>query len=191
MKKRGVLIWVIVLIIITAVWFFWPKPCGTGGLVMPGQVIRGCDCIGKQLATCEGCTDSGTSCWGIPKYHCYLLTQVKEENRTKIEKIEISCETGRLIDFGSNIQKMNESLVHEIELLFACAKEGEIAFNDATGKHASCCSGLTEVYGCAMNEDGSCCTVKCKIGCGTICINCGDGICNAKENKCTCPADCT
>jgi len=41
-----------------------------------------------------------------------------------------------------------------------CAKEGEVAFNDATGKTTPCCEGLKEVSGC---KD------QAKIGCGTIC----------------------
>ena len=74
-----------------------------------------------------------------------------------------------------------------------CVGEGRIAFNDATGKRIECCEGLTEVTpaDCTLNENNSCCTgADCKIGCGTICIKCEDGVCSSLENKCNCPSDC-
>ena len=48
-----------------------------------------------------------------------------------------------------------------------------------------CCEGLVEVP-LAFPEDGECIAATC----GSICRPCGDGICQANENNCSCPVDC-
>lgn len=70
-----------------------------------------------------------------------------------------------------------------------CAQEGESAGNPSLGPDGNikdCCAGLTGVATKnAYDED---CNVG--VGFGTICINCGDGICSEFENSCSCPEDC-
>ena len=48
-----------------------------------------------------------------------------------------------------------------------------------------CCPGLKEV-GLCFDENGKCICADC----GFICLPCGNGICDDKENKCNCPEDC-
>ena len=49
-----------------------------------------------------------------------------------------------------------------------------------------CCSGLKEVPYAFAGPDGSCVAATC----GSICKPCGNGVCDANENKCNCPEDC-
>ena len=52
-----------------------------------------------------------------------------------------------------------------------------------------CCSGLKEIPLAYENKKGKCVT---SVPCGSICVSCGDGICEDTriENKCNCPEDC-
>ena len=52
-----------------------------------------------------------------------------------------------------------------------------------------CCSGLKEVLLAYENNGGEC---VAPVPCGSICVPCGDGICEDTrlENRCNCPEDC-
>jgi C1A family cysteine protease len=50
---------------------------------------------------------------------------------------------------------------------------------------ASCCDGLTAVSDASL-VNGQCLFLQC----GTICLPCGNGVCDSGENSCNCPGDC-
>jgi len=108
-KKQLFLIATILIIIIAAVWFFWPKSCGSGGFLPSTASVIDCECIGLKYVP-TGCTDCGYSCSGIPiKYHCYTYI-----NGTKTA--EVPCKTGlkssgSMIDFISNHIFETEKLI--------------------------------------------------------------------------------
>lgn len=70
-----------------------------------------------------------------------------------------------------------------------CAKAGE--GDGAPGPNSpivTCCSGLTKINGCLELRNGVC---EPLVGCGGICSDCGNKICETWENKCNCPSDCS
>lgn len=68
-----------------------------------------------------------------------------------------------------------------------CANGGQTSLNDATGQSTPCCDGLTQIGGTPLNKyrDG-----MPADGYGSICSDCGNGICESWEHKYNCPADC-
>jgi|SRR3989344_7863559 len=72
-----------------------------------------------------------------------------------------------------------------------CAKAGEISFDDTTGETKQCCSGLIEIGGGSLSQydviDGK---VLPQLGLGTICSDCGNGVCESWEHKFNCNLDC-
>jgi len=46
-----------------------------------------------------------------------------------------------------------------------------------------CCRGLNPVSLAVESSDGACAFAKC----GTICLPCGNGVCDDRENSCNCP----
>lgn len=62
-----------------------------------------------------------------------------------------------------------------------CVDVGGDIFDASKDK---CCSGLTAVNG-TYHVNGT-----CMKDLGTICVKCGDGICEGPENDCNCPRDC-
>lgn len=68
-----------------------------------------------------------------------------------------------------------------------CARAGEEG--DVYGK--KCCSGLTSVPINVEPYDGNCLGEYPPYGTQFLCIKCGDGVCDLKENKCNCPQDCS
>ena len=69
-----------------------------------------------------------------------------------------------------------------------CAKEGESDGSGFTAPTKQCCAGLTPLYQ-GLNEYENICGYH-GADMGSICTNCGDGICKAGENKCNCAEDC-
>jgi hypothetical protein len=71
-----------------------------------------------------------------------------------------------------------------------CQKEAQEDCRDenyeCTIKDIPCCSGLKEVPYAFVGPGGSCIAATC----GSICRPCGNGVCDANENKCNCPEDC-
>jgi hypothetical protein len=82
-----------------------------------------------------------------------------------------SCETsGKLIKYA-NCGEAEEDCRDEN---YGCTPEA-----------IPCCSGLKEVNHCFPEGDDCICAT-----CGSICRPCGNGVCDANENKCNCPEDC-
>lgn len=74
-----------------------------------------------------------------------------------------------------------------------CSKAGEPGPNPSLGPNdpnigITCCAGLDMISPGSVAADGSCIIL---VGAGTICSDCGNGICEAWENKCNCNEDCT
>lgn len=54
-----------------------------------------------------------------------------------------------------------------------------------------CCEGLEKVPNCFVGAGGECdCDANTEKG-EMLCLQCGDGVCQPDENKCSCPVDCT
>lgn len=74
----------------------------------------------------------------------------------------------------------------------SCAGAGKTSFNDVTGKTKECCMGLDSISGCSPDPDDPTCEHYYEIvGCGSICSDCGNNICEDWENRCSCPEDCS
>jgi hypothetical protein len=79
----------------------------------------------------------------------------------------------------------------------ACAKEGEkwiyddsSAPGNPNNRSVDCCAGLLNAGGSTVYN--SSCSIVSRVmgGDSGVCTKCGNGICEAGENKCTCPTDC-
>lgn len=75
-----------------------------------------------------------------------------------------------------------------------CAKEGEMYSSVYSEYPSKCCDGLTEWssgFDTRVIKEGKCVETGRVSGApvGT-CLNCGNGICEGKENICNCPKDC-
>jgi len=71
-----------------------------------------------------------------------------------------------------------------------CASGGEVTGNMVTGEFRECCEGLEAIAGCTLSEGMTCEDYNLIDGCNSICSNCGNGLCEEIENKCSCPEDC-
>lgn len=79
-----------------------------------------------------------------------------------------------------------------------CANAGESSSNPSLGPDENpreCCEGLVEISwdlryepGDEMADENGCVMT---VGAGSICSDCGNGICEEWEDKCRCPRDCT
>jgi hypothetical protein len=70
--------------------------------------------------------------------------------------------------------------------LLGCVEQCRGADSECTPQDIPCCSGLSAVPLAIIEEDGTCIAALC----GTICVPCGNGVCDERENKCNCPTDC-
>lgn len=69
-----------------------------------------------------------------------------------------------------------------------CVKEGERIRGNGENNGMKCCAGLTEVFDqWELDSAGKCLALD---NYGYYCLNCGNGLCGAGENKCNCPQDC-
>jgi hypothetical protein len=57
--------------------------------------------------------------------------------------------------------------------------------NRSLGEH--CCGGLVAVRDSTLLADGTCEVAPPSVA---VCLPCGDGICAANEDRCSCPVDC-
>ncbi|MFH1501143.1 MAG: hypothetical protein ABIE22_04335 [archaeon] len=72
-----------------------------------------------------------------------------------------------------------------------CSVAGELAFDDATGDLKECCDGLQEVANIPDADTNQECENYLNMeGFGSICVECGNGICEGWENRCNCALDC-
>lgn len=77
-------------------------------------------------------------------------------------------------------------ILYEYDRL-TCAQEGE-HLSDTNALPDVCCSGLNVLASMFVDETG-----QCQLGAeAPICVStdCGDGICQGKENHCNCQDDC-
>ena len=71
-----------------------------------------------------------------------------------------------------------------------CEKGKDICMNEddeCTIRDIDCCDGLKKAPLIYEKENEEC---GVALPCGSICIPCGNGICDRRENKCNCPEDC-
>lgn len=66
----------------------------------------------------------------------------------------------------------------------SCAQEGEYALPGHI-----CCNGLIEIKALNRLENGNCKDPE-PLGSWRVCSNCGNGVCDKKENYCNCKKDC-
>lgn len=87
-----------------------------------------------------------------------------------------------------NKPKQNNDFLENVNSSLFCAKEGKTI--GASGLPSSCCSGLKPLSVMPDGYDGDCSSPQPPTGL-SVCVNCGDGVCNNNyEGKCNCPADC-
>ncbi len=70
-----------------------------------------------------------------------------------------------------------------------CIQSNQSCRNESYGCYIGdmqCCAGLKAVPLAELASDGSCVASNC----GFVCRPCGNGVCDANENKCSCPEDC-
>ena len=72
-----------------------------------------------------------------------------------------------------------------------CVPEGGYALQCGGDKDEQCCDGLQSLdNNFLLDSSGKCSEVYGICGSVVCTDKCGNGICDGKENKCNCPADC-
>jgi len=164
-----------------------------------GENVCSCsrDCSGTGTCVTEGNTASSadnqfTGCCAnlqqnwvnvgptTPKYNCTKCGDGKcdfGENNKNCAK-DCFCGDGKCDPYETDTSCSQDCAS-------TCKKIGE----SVNSMSAQCCSGLTIATNCVrLASTGNCEPIT---GCsGGTCINCGDGICSAGENKCNCAKDC-
>ena len=103
---------------------------------------------------------------------------------------EYDLEVGKCVKktmSGCSVQTPFETLEECQEV---CEKDKDICMNEddeCTVRDIDCCDGLKKAPLIYEKETEECGVV---LPCGSICIPCGNGICDRRENKCNCPEDC-
>lgn len=114
---------------------------------------------------------------------CIASLKIMTENSYKI-KPETGCPNG----FEANMLRCEGSYTWCEPITKTCAKEGEMIsiMPTPTGELGmKCCEGLTS--GGDYNIVEGKCSLLMDVA---ICINCPNGECGLRENKCNCPEDC-
>ncbi|MFC1663799.1 hypothetical protein ACFL0A_01610 [Patescibacteria group bacterium] len=106
-----------------------------------------------------------------------------------IEEICLWIEDQPIFNEGKKVRIYLQETNGEFSIV--CAHSGVTAIcrttnESCTPTNVPCCQGLKEVNLCFFNEEGQ---VICAL-CGTICVPCGNDICDENENKDNCPEDC-
>lgn len=70
----------------------------------------------------------------------------------------------------------------------ACRAEGE-GYDEKALAPGPCCEGLTAANTSTQLDSGGVCTEE-DLNPAKVCILCGDGVCGAEENACSCAEDC-
>jgi len=72
-----------------------------------------------------------------------------------------------------------------------CIGAGKLVFDESTGETlGECCGGLVEIGDVFYDEEKTCEEIFMIVGYGSICSDCGNGICEDWENRCNCEEDC-
>ena len=93
----------------------------------------------------------------------------------------------------SQVKKASEAVIKPISTeipplnILSCITEGSLV--PAIANPPPCCAGLTKVSFKIPDETGNC-TLKRFERLESFCVKCGNGICEMRENQCSCPADC-
>lgn len=124
-----------------------------------------------------------------------LVIYEKDKNYPEIDCKGVSCFPCAPI---TELKCINNQCIKDIEKIIEkedCAKEGEIFHPFHTSETPEkCCSGLTEwIAGMdtRISIENECYVTKLVAGAPFgICINCGNGVCEKREDFCNCPQDC-
>jgi len=100
----------------------------------------------------------------------------------------------KILNIDLNEELCNKNNICDLgENEYNCPEDCSVACRDqnyeCTIDDIPCCPGLKEVTLAYEDEEGKCIA---PVPCGSICVPCGDGICEGTrfENKCNCPEDC-
>lgn len=124
----------------------------------------------------------------------YYITCIGEFPETEPKEFALSLGKYRLkIEYGTecmagkvaenketNYTYSNEFIIKEKQ---NCRDENY----KCTVEDIPCCSGLKEALLTYEDEEGQCYPA---VPCGTICLPCGNSICDERESRCNCPEDC-
>ena len=103
---------------------------------------------------------------------------------------EFNSETGKCVKKGVSGCSFEIPFQTFEECQEVCEKDENVCMNEddeCTVKDIDCCDGLKKALLIYEKENEEC---GVALPCGSICIPCGNGICDRRENKCNCPEDC-
>jgi len=127
-----------------------------------------------EACKAKGYTNSTCAAWGITQYSTVGGCSAGQTNIGWTS----DCTAAQLAGGGRACCCYNQTPT--------CAKEGESV--PVVPGAPSCCAGLAQISCDRPDSSGN-----CQYGCagGSICANCGNGVCGEGENKCNCPKDCS
>lgn len=139
-------------------------------------------CDVSNTSSCDRSCQTNSDC-KLNSCGCYN----KNELITNNSNLALLC-----ADIGNCICKNNQCAGSKAVATATCANAGEEAdLHGANwGGKDKCCQGLTAVAINVEPYNGECLEKYPPYGTQFLCINCGDGICGIKENKCNCLSDC-
>jgi len=118
---------------------------------------------------------------------CEGLTEIGDIHYDEDKTCE---EIFMIVGYGSICSDCGNDICEEWENRCNCAEDCEITCRDeeyeCTIFDIPCCGDLKEVALAFPDEDGQCIAASC----GSICLPCGNGVCDEDENECNCPEDC-
>jgi len=86
---------------------------------------------------------------------------------------------------GCDINEIQEPVEVMNKNTTSCLTQGESGDGE-------CCEGLEREPGCFWDEEvNQCVCINCYVCLKCIKTNCGNGICDDKEDKCSCSEDCS
>ncbi len=106
------------------------------------------------------------------------------------EGYEFDSETGKCVKKGASGCSFEIPFESLEECQEVCENNKDVCMNEddeCTVRDIDCCDGLKKAPLVYEKENEECGVV---LPCGSICIPCGNGICDRRENKCNCPEDC-
>jgi hypothetical protein len=145
-----------------------------------------------NMANCQEayCIDGQCLCAGscMTDEHCQMLNCPAYCNEHNQCECKVTCEQDMDCAFISKCPSVCDEEQGMCVCDEFCTQAGEMYIPDSSGQH-NCCPGL-EPLTCADYVNGECLWVDCDCEC-YICAACGNGVCEAGENPCNCPADCS
>jgi len=159
------------------------------------------ECVSSKWHTNLNCImGSGDTC-RCNNGLCVKKDCVADENKEIVNSNEYSCCAGLqqnwLPSSGNpnyhfSCTKCGNGVCDYGETSDNCAKDCQcVGLNGEPDSGHQCCAGLTNVNNYyQIDSQGSCYEGLSTATAKYFCVNCGNGVCDANEDKCNCPEDC-